>query len=109
MRICLLEAGIVRVDVGRRHVRATHADFGMAHAYTRAPTKEWDVIEELCLRAGYFRTTRFGNAAATKKLLGRVARKLREQTGIAGSPFHPYKSGSGWRSRFEAREGLPED
>jgi hypothetical protein len=81
----------------------------MAHAYTRKPTKEWDVIEELCLRGGYFRTTRFGNAEATKKIIFRVGRKLQELTAISGSPFHPYRRGTGWRSRFGAREGLPEE
>jgi hypothetical protein len=109
MRICLLDPGIVRVDIGRRHVRATAADFGMAHFYTRVPTKEWDVVEELCLHGGYFKTTRFGSADATVRLIGRVAAKLRERVGIPNSPFYPYKRGVGWRSRFEAREGLPED
>jgi hypothetical protein len=109
MRICLLEPGKVRIDAGRRHVRATAADLGMAHARSRRPILEWDVIEELCLNGGYFRTSRFGNANATKKLISRVSHKLRERIGIRSSPFYRYRSDCGWRSRFEARDGLPED
>ena len=109
MRLCMLDGTTVRVDVGGRCVRCTHIDFGMAHAHTRKPTRAWEVVEEICERGGYFRTSRLGNADATKKLIHRVSRDLQELFGIAGSPFYRYRSDCGWRSRFEARPDLPED
>jgi hypothetical protein len=109
MRICMLDGTTVRVDVGGRCLRCTHVDFGMAHAHSRKPTLLWQVVEETCEHRGYFRTSRFGNAVATKKLVNRLSRDLQELFGIEGSPFYRYRSDCGWRSRFEARGDLPED
>jgi hypothetical protein len=109
LRIYQLDGTTVRVDAGGRCIRCTHVDFGMAHARTRKPTLAWEVIEEICERRGYFRTSRLGNADATKKLISRVSRDLQALFGIRGSPFHRYRSDCGWRSRFEAAPDLPED
>jgi hypothetical protein len=109
MRVCLLDRTTVRVDVGGRCLRCTHIDFGMAHARTRRPTRSWEVVEELCERGGYFRTTRLADAEGTKKLINRASHDLQELFGIEGSPFYRYRSDCGWRSRFEARPDLPED
>jgi hypothetical protein len=87
----------------------THVDFGMAHARTRRPTLAWEVVQELCEHKGYFRTSRFGIADATKKLVSRVSRDLQTLFGIPGSPFYRYRSDCGWRSRFEAAPDLPGD
>jgi hypothetical protein len=109
VRLCMIDTTTVRVDVGGRCVRCTHVDFGMAHAHTRRPTRAWEVVQEICERGGYFRTTRLGDAQATTKLISRVRKDLQELFGIDGSPFHRYRSDCGWRSRFEARGDLPED
>jgi hypothetical protein len=109
MRICLLDRTTVRIDVGGRCIRCTHVDLGMAHHRTRRPTLAWEVLEEICERGGYFNTSRLGNANATRQLIHRVSRDLRDLFGIEGSPFHRYRSDCGWRSRFEARPDLPED
>jgi hypothetical protein len=109
MRLCLLDGTTVRLDVGGRCLRCTHIDFGMAHAHTRKPTLLWEVVEEICERGGYFRTSRFGNADATKKLVNRLSHDLQALFGIRGSPFYRYRTDCGWRSRFEARGDLPED
>jgi hypothetical protein len=109
VRICLLDRTTVRVDAGGRNIRCTHIDFGMAHARTRRPTLAWAVVEETCDKGGYFKTSRLGNADATKRLLCRVSHDLQVLFGIEGSPFYRYRSDCGWRSRFEARPDLPED
>jgi len=109
MRLCMLDGTTVRIDVGGRCLRCTHVDFGMAHAHTRRPTLLWEVVEEICERGGFFRTSRFGNAVSTKKLVNRLSHALQELFGIDGSPFYRYRSDCGWRSRFEARGDLPED
>jgi hypothetical protein len=109
IRICMLDGTSARVDVGGRSFRCTHIDFGMAHARTRKPTRAWEVVEETCEHGGYFRTSRLGNADATKKLVNRVSHDLRELFGIDAPPFHRYRSDCGWKSRFEARGDLPED
>jgi hypothetical protein len=109
VRISLVESASARIDVGGRSIRCTHVDLGMAHARTRRPTRAWEVIEEVCEHRGYFRTTRLGNANATKKLISRVSHHLQDLFGIPGSPFHRYRSDCGWRSRFEARPDPYED
>jgi hypothetical protein len=109
LRICLLDSTSVRVDAPGRSLRCTHVDFGMAHGRTRRPTLAWEVLEEVCLRGGFFHTSRFGNANATKKLISRVRRDLQQLFDIPGSPFHRYRSDCGWRSRFKTRPDLPED
>jgi hypothetical protein len=109
IRLCMLDGTTVRVDVGGHCLRCTHVDFGMAHGHSRKPTRAWEVVEEICERGGYFRTSRLGNEDATKKLVSRLSRDLQELFGIDGSPFYRYRTDCGWRSRFEARGDLPED
>jgi hypothetical protein len=109
VRFCLLDRTTVRVDVPGRCLRCTPVDLGMAHASTRKPTLVWEVLEEICQHKGYFRTTRFGNANATKQLLFRASQDLQDLFGIDGSPFHRYRSDCGWQSRFQALPDLPED
>jgi hypothetical protein len=109
VRICMVDRTTVRVDVEGRCVRCTHIDFGMAHSRTRKPTRVWEVVQEICERGGFFRTSRLGSADATKKLVSRVSRDLQELFGIEGPAFHRYRSDCGWRSRFEARGDLPDD
>jgi hypothetical protein len=109
MRICLLDRTTVRIDVGGRSIRCTHVDLGMAHWRTRRPTLVWEVLEEICQHKGFFHTSRFGNANATKQLIFRASHDLRDLFGIQSSPFHRYRSECGWKSRFEARPDLPGD
>src|ERR1019366_7427294 len=109
LRICLVDRTTVRVDAGGRCLRCTYVDLGMAHGGNRKPTLAWEVLEELCQHQGRFRTSRLGNASATRQLLHRVGRDLQELFGIHGSPFHRYRSDCGWKSRFEARPDLPDD
>ena len=109
LRICRIDRTTVRVDAGGRCLRCTYVDLGMAHGGNRKPTLAWEVLEELCQHQGRFRTSRLGNASATRQLLHRVGRDLQELFGIHGSPFHRYRSDCGWKSRFEARPDLPDD
>jgi hypothetical protein len=109
LRICLVDRTTVRVDAGGRCIRCTYVDLGMAHGRSRRPTLAWEVLEEVCQQHGRFRTSRLGNANATRQLVHRVGRDLQELFGIDGSPFHRYRSDCGWRTRFEARPDLPDD
>jgi len=108
LRICLLDRTTVRVDAGGRCLRCTFVDLGMAHGQSRRPTLGWEVLEEVCQNEGRFRTTRLGDATATRQLIHRVGRDLQELFGIDGSPFHRYRSDCGWKTRFEARPDLPD-
>jgi hypothetical protein len=109
IRLCLIDRTTVRVDAGDRRIRCSHVDFGMAHRRTRMPTLVWEVIEETCNHGGFFKTSRFSNSDATKRLISRVSRDLQTLFGIDGSPFYRYRSDCGWRSRFLARPDLPDD
>ena len=102
MRFCLIDPERVRIEAGRRFVRCTYADLGMAHERTRKPTRAWEVLREVCAHRGYFRTSRLGNAVTTRKLIHRASRDLQDVFGIRGSAFHRYRQDCGWRSRFEA-------
>jgi len=103
MRVCLLDGTSVRIGAGGRCVRCTYFDLGMAHERTRKPTRAWEVLWEVCQHGGCFRTTRLGNANATRQLIHRVSRDLQKLFGIRGSPFYRYRRDCGWRSRFDVR------
>jgi hypothetical protein len=109
VRICLMDRSTVRVDVPGRNIRCTVVDLGMVHEVTRNPTLVWEVLEEVCEHKGYFRTTRLGNASATRQIVRRTSLHLQALFGIAGSAFHRYRGDCGWKARFEARPDLPED
>jgi len=99
----LYEPGVVRVDFGRRRIPCTPRDLGMVHPRSGKPTLVWEALEELCEGAGFFRTKRFGNEDATKKLVSRLRTQLHLLFGLEKSPFYRYQKGVGWRSRFTAR------
>jgi hypothetical protein len=99
---------MVRIDVGKKHYRRTHVDLGMAHKRTRAPTRQWELLIEFCLGHGYFKSWRFADATATRKLVERLGKDLRAVLGLEDSPFHRYRRDTGWRTKFVARPDLPD-
>lgn len=109
VRICVVQSGLVRVDLPDRSQRCTPADLGMAHPRSRAPTVLWEALVTLCEDHGYFHTTRFGGPDATKKVISRLRARLRELFDLQAPPFRRYQSGTGWRARFDARPDLPSD
>jgi hypothetical protein len=110
VRFYRLDETTVRIDAGRRSIRCTHVDLGMAHDGTRVPTRAWEVLWELCEHGGYFRTRRLGGENATRQTLHRFSNDLQALFGIRGSCFHRYRSDCGWKSRFEARsDGVDEE
>ncbi|HEY8042341.1 MAG TPA: hypothetical protein VIF15_21205 [Polyangiaceae bacterium] len=109
IRICIVDSTTVRVDGPGRSVRCTAIDLGMAHPRSRKPTLVWEALVEVCDGHGHFHTSRFGNADATKKLVSRLAAQLARVLGVPGSPFHRYRTGDGWRARFQARPDLPSE
>jgi hypothetical protein len=109
LRFCLIDKTSVRIDHPGGSVRCTHVDLGMAHGRSRKEKQPWDILWEICEHDGYFQTSRFGNAEATRKAISRFSRQLQHLFGIRGSCFHRYRSAGGWRARFEAQHHLPED
>jgi hypothetical protein len=67
------------------------------------------MLSAFCDGHGTLKTTRFGSAAATKKVVSRLRARLREAFDLKAPPFRRYKTGVGWRCHFEARPDLPED
>jgi hypothetical protein len=109
VRMCLVNQRTIRIDVPGRSIRVTYVDLGMAHPRNREPTRLWEALVEICEQHGYFKTRRFGGAVATKKVVSRLRGALHEIFGLDESPFHPYRSDSGWRARFQARPDVPDD
>jgi hypothetical protein len=107
--VCLVNYALLRVDLPGRSVRCTAADLGMAHPRSRKPTVLWEALVALCEEHGYFKTTRFGGVAATKKVVSRLRARLHELFDLKLSPFHRYRRGTGWQARFVARPDLPSD
>jgi hypothetical protein len=101
--ISVVDPQTVRIDLpaGRSH-RRTHVDLGMAHAQNREPTRVWDLLVAFCEGHGALQTSRFGSVEGTKKLVSRLRVALREAFGLREDPFHPYRRGEGWRTRFVA-------
>jgi hypothetical protein len=109
IRFCMIGPALVRIDLPGRSVRCTPGDLGMLHPRSRKPTVLWEMLCAFCDGHGTLRTTRFGSAAATKKVVSRLRGRLREAFGMKAPPFRRYAEGVGWRSHFEARPDLPED
>ncbi|HEY3819361.1 MAG TPA: hypothetical protein VGL81_19465 [Polyangiaceae bacterium] len=109
VRVCLVDQTLVRVDLPDRSVRCAPADFGMVNPRSRKPTVLWEALVTLCEEHGHFKTTRFGSAEATKKVISRLRARLREAFALQAPPFRRYQSGVGWRTHFDARPDLPED
>jgi hypothetical protein len=109
LRFCLIDNASVRIDHPGGSIRCTHVDLGMAHGYTREPLQPWDILWEICEHGGYFQTSRFGNAEATRQAIRRFNVQLQHLFGIRGSCFYRYRKAGGWRARFEAQNHLPGD
>jgi hypothetical protein len=109
VRICLVNASVVRVDLPGRSLRCTPADLGMVMVKSRKPTATWAVLVTLCESDGYFKTTRYGTVDATTKAISRLRVKLHELFDIQTSPFHRYLTGTGWKARFVAQGRVPRD
>jgi len=109
LRFSLIDSTSVRIDHPGGSVRCTHVDLGMAHGHSREPTQPWHVLWEICEHGGYFQTSRFGNAEATRQAIRRFNVQLQQLFGIRGSCFHRYRKAGGWRARFEAQNHLTGD
>jgi hypothetical protein len=102
-----LDDRTVRVGVGGRFYKRTHADLGMAHEQSREPLRHWELLLAFLEGRGYLETSRFGGVAATKKLVSRLRAALRAAFELRDDPFHRYERKSGWRTRFVAHPGPP--
>lgn len=105
LRFCRLGNRMARIEYPGGSVTCTHVDLGMAHGHSRKETQPWDVLWEICEHGGYFQTSRFGNAEATRQALSRFSAHLQRLFGIQGSCFYRYRKAVGWKARFEARTG----
>lgn len=109
VRMCLVNQRTIRIDVPGRCIRVTYVDLGMARDGNRKRTQNWKALVEICEQHGYFKTRRFGGPVVTKKRVSRLNYALQDIFGIDESPFHPYRSDSGWRTRFQARPDVPDE
>jgi hypothetical protein len=108
VRMCLVNATTIRLDIPGRSFRVTYVDLGMADARNREPTQLWEALVEFCEGNGYFKTRRFSGPKATKTMLSRLRKKLKGLFGLHERPFD-YLAGMGWKARFRTRPDLPDD
>ncbi len=109
IRISLVDATTVRIDLPGVSVRRTYVDLGMAHRKNRQPRRVWELLVELCDGHGIFLSTRFGSSDATKKLVSRLGGELAAIFGLSDSAFHPYRPSEGWQARFQASPSIRRD
>jgi len=109
LRICLVNERTVRVDMPGRLQRCTYLDLGMAHPRSRERTRTFEMLVAFCDGHGQFQGKQFGAPDATKQLISRLGKELRVLFGLRESPFHPYRRDTGWKTRFDARVGVPNE
>jgi hypothetical protein len=109
IRISLIDATTVRIELPGVSVHRTYVDLGMAHSKNRQPRRVWELLVELCEGHGIFLSTRFGSGDATKKLVSRLGGELGAIFGLEDSAFHPYRPTEGWQTRFQASPRIGRD
>jgi hypothetical protein len=107
--VYLVNQRTVRIDCGGRSHRRSYLDLGMAHAASREPTRVWDLLVAFCEGNGYLQTSRFGNSDATKMLVHRLRKALKDVFGLEGDPFFKYSRKQSWKTRFLASGELPKE
>jgi hypothetical protein len=103
-----VDSHTVLVRFGRRSLRVTAEDLGLAGKSSRQPIAPFRMLLAFCDGGGCFKSRRFGGAKATKTTLSRLRRKLREAFGIDEDPFFDFERGVGWRARFLVGDGESE-
>jgi len=109
MRICKVDALTVRVDLPTGFYRLSCFDLGMAHTVRRQPLREWELLIDFCDEYGVFKKFTYGKADATKKLVSRLGKMLQAALRLRTRPFDRYRTGVGWRARFQALPSPPRD
>ncbi len=108
LTILELDSQTILVRSGRRSLRVTAEDLGLAGKVSRRPMVAFTMLLAFCDGGGRLKSRRFGNAQATKTTLSRLRRKLRDAFGIDEDPFFEFQRGVGWRARFHVSSGESE-
>jgi hypothetical protein len=103
-----LDNRTILVRFGRRSLRLTAQDLGLAGERSRQPRVLFEMLMAFCENDGWLKTRRFGNAQATKTNLSRLRKKLCAAFGLDVNPFHDFKPGMGWLARFRVGDGEEE-
>ncbi len=97
----VVDGHTVRVTCKRRHVTATYIDLAFA-TRRRTPTREWELLLDICDNHGTFRWKRYGDFNAARQRVFVLRTKLKAAFGIDGDPFHKFRVVDGWRPKFRA-------
>ncbi len=92
----------LRIRIGRRSYLRTCVDLGMA-SNDGSPTREFQLLLAFIEEGGCFKSWRFGNAGATRRLLHRLRHRLPPLFGLTEPPFDAYRADVGWKAHFRTR------
>ena len=98
----------IRVTHHRKRIHATYIDLGLA-TKTRAPTREWALLLDVCAGHGAFRWKTYGTINTAKQRVFVLRGKLKAAFGLADEPFHKFRVVDGWRATFFASSEVAGD
>jgi hypothetical protein len=98
--IRFLDGHTVTIVVNTKTERRTFAEMNMKDGRNGNPTKQWRLLELLARNGGRLAWTNSEANLKQKKQIELLAHRLQEYFGIAESPFHDYKKGSGWQFKL---------
>jgi CheY-like chemotaxis protein len=104
----VVDGHTLRIANGRKHVTVTYLDLGLA-TKTRVPTREWELLVDVCAGHGTFRWKKFGTFHNARQRIYILRKKLKAAFGIDDDPFHAFRATDGWRARFRASSEIAGD
>jgi hypothetical protein len=103
----VIDGHTVRITCRRRRLHATYIDLGLA-TKTRNPSREWDVLLDVCAGHGRFRWKKYGSMTNAKQRVSVLQAKMRAAFGLEDNPFHKFRVVDGWRAKFFASSEVAE-
>lgn len=94
---------------GQRRKQYGCVQLGMAKKRNAMPTKQWDLLDALCMGHGTVPSPGKANAGTFRQRVARLRPQLQKLFGIDDDPLPPCGPGEGARTAFRAHPELPID
>ncbi len=107
IHITLIDKDRVHVRVGREEGEYSFADMGMADARTGEPNAAWILLRALAGAYGEMGWEHPESTPNNRQRMRLLRNHLREFFGLEDDPFHRYRQGVGWASKFTLRPPPP--
>ena len=100
-----IDGHTIRISVGKKSVRRTYTDLGMAKKTNREPLTIWQLLNAICEGNGILRWQSFGQFDRVKVQVSKLRDALKELFGLTADPL-PFERGA-YRAKFGAHAELP--